>query len=246
MNIRPSILILGGALLVAVLALVAANQTAEPLSDSLAQKARAVIASEAAGSVTADFRSAQGWPSRHAMLTPKGDVAETTRARIARAVAAIPGVGGVHWTDGTMLADPGEAPMESLRCQDDVAAILGARTIRFEESSADLAAGGTELLDEVAAALRPCFGARIAITGHTDSSGDELANRELSLQRATTVKRALVARGIPEQSLQTRGLGSSLPVSGLDPADPANRRIEFRVVAKVQVAPTPIDTPGPR
>lgn len=246
MSIRPSLVILAGALLVMMLALIAASQTAQPLSDRLAQEAEVVIASEADGSVSADFQSANGWPSRHAMLTPKGDVAEPTRARVARAVAAIPGVGGVHWTDGTMLADPGEAPVESLRCQDDVAAILGARTIRFEESSAELAAGGTELLDEVATALRPCFGARIAITGHTDSSGDEPANRVLSQQRATVVKRALVARGIPEQSLQTRGLGSAVPVSGLDPADPANRRIEFQVVAKVQVNPTPVDTPGPR
>jgi OOP family OmpA-OmpF porin len=36
------------------------------------------------------------------------------------------------------------------------------------------------------------------------------------------------------------------PVEGLDPADPANRRIEFSVVAKVATHPTPVDTPGPR
>ena len=98
----------------------------------------------------------------------------------------------------------------------------------------------------MARALKPCFGARIAITGHTDNSGDEPANRVLSLERATSVKRALIARGIPEQSLQVRGLGSSQPVSGLAPTDPANRRIEFKVVARLQVKPTPIDTPGPR
>lgn len=244
--IRPAIAVLAGALLTVTLALLASGQTAVPMRDQLVEQANALIEREANGAVAASFASASGYPSRHALLSPVGDVEESTRAEIARAVAAIPGVGGVHWTDGTMLAKPGEAPVESLRCQDDVSAILGARTLRFEESSAELAAGGAELLDEVAAALRPCFGARIAITGHTDSSGDEPANTLLSQQRAATVKQALVARGVPEQSLQTRGLGSSQPVDGLDPADPANRRIEFTVVAKVKTRPTPVDTPGPR
>ena len=244
--IRPAIAILAGALLSVTLALVAASQSADTLSARLAEEAEAMIESEANGAITASFNSARGYPSRHALLTPVGEVEETTRARVARAIATIPGVGGVHWTDGTMLAAPEDAPVESLRCQDDVAAILAARTLRFEESSAELAAGGTELLDEVATALRPCFGARIAINGHTDSSGDEPANKLLSQQRAAMVKRALVARGVPEEGLQTRGLGSSQPVSGLDPADPANRRIEFTVVAKVKTRPTPVDTPGPR
>ncbi|UIP07869.1 OmpA family protein [Erythrobacter sp. SDW2] len=240
---RPAIAILAGALLTVALALVGAGMSAQELSERLSAEAKAAIDGRP---VTARFTSEGGSPSRHAMLTPRGDVPEKIRAQVAGAVAAIPGVGGVHWTDGTMLADAGEVPLEALQCQDDVAAILGARTIRFEESSAELAAGGTDLLDEVAAALRPCFGARIAITGHTDGSGDEPANKVLSLERADMVKRALVARGIPEASLQTKGLGSSVPVAGLDPSDPANRRIEFKVVARLQVKPSPIDTPGPR
>lgn len=243
---RPFIAVLAGTLLVVIIALFAAMQTAQPLRDRLELQAAGLIKAEAGGMVIAQFETARGWASRHAMLTPRGAISEETRDRIARGIAALPGAGGVHWTDGTMLAEPGEAPVESLQCQDDVAAILAARTLRFEESSAELAAGGTELLDEVAAALKPCYGARIAITGHTDNSGDEPANTVLSEQRADSVKRALVARGIAEQSLQTRGVGSSQPVAGLDPADPANRRIEFTVVAKLQVRPTPIDTPGPR
>ncbi|MCK9543047.1 MAG: OmpA family protein, partial [Novosphingobium sp.] len=30
-----------------------------------------------------------------------------------------------------------------------------------------------------------------------------------------------------------------------DPADPANRRIEFSVLEPVRLKPTPVDTPGP-
>jgi len=245
-SIRPPFVILAGALLTVIIALAATSQSADTIQGTLAKQTETVIEANAGSAVTARLTTTQGWPSRHVMLSAVGEVEETTRADVATAVAAIPGIGGVHWTDGTMLAEAGEAPVESMQCQEDVAAILGARSIRFEESSASLAAGGTELLDEVAAALRPCFGAKIAIIGHTDNSGDEPANRVLSQERATTVRRALIARGISQNSLQTRGLGSSMPVEGLDPSDPANRRIEFEVVAKVQVNPTPIDTPGPR
>jgi OOP family OmpA-OmpF porin len=35
-------------------------------------------------------------------------------------------------------------------------------------------------------------------------------------------------------------------VDGLDPADPANRRIEFSVLVKPRLVPTPIDTPAAR
>lgn len=245
MALRTPLSIAGGAVLVALLALLAASRVATPMTARLADEARSAIAATGGGARAA-FDTPQGWPSRHAMLTPIGALTESRRADIAQAVARVPGIGGVHWTDGTMLAEAGEIPMASLQCQDDVQAILGARTLRFEESSSALAAGGSELLNEVALALRPCVGAIIAINGHTDNSGDEPANVVLSLRRAAVVERALVARGIPEQNLRTRGMGSSVPVDGLDAGDPANRRIEFTVVAQAPLRPTPVDTPGAR
>ena len=102
------------------------------------------------------------------------------------------------------------------------------------------------LIGEVAAALSPCLGSIIAITGHTDSTGPEPGNLALSLERAQAVRGALIARGIPSEGLRTRGLGSRSPVPGLDSSDPANRRIEFSVVSIMPIEPTPVDTPGPR
>jgi OOP family OmpA-OmpF porin len=68
----------------------------------------------------------------------------------------------------------------------------------------------------------------------------------LSRERADAVRLALVRRGIPADGLRAQGKGSSEPVEGLDPADPANRRIEFSVIESVPIKPTPVDTPGPR
>ena len=96
----------------------------------------------------------------------------------------------------------------------------------------------------MAASLRPCAGSVIAITGHTDAKGDEATNLALSMERAQAVRNALAARGIDMAGLRAKGVGSVRPVPGLDPADPANRRIEFSVIAPVSLEPTVVDTPG--
>jgi OOP family OmpA-OmpF porin len=168
------------------------------------------------------------------------------RARAARAVGAVSGVGGVSWADGSALAQGSATTLRPVVCQEDVAGLLRARTIRFEEGSARIDQASGALLDEVATALRPCLGSIIAITGHTDTSGPEPGNLTLSRLRAEAVRDALLGRGIPADGLRTSGVGSRFPVEGLEPTDPANRRIEFSVVATQPMKPTPVDTPGPR
>jgi OOP family OmpA-OmpF porin len=235
-----------GAALVAALAVGGAAITGPRLAAHLSDQAKAAIAEAGGAPVTARFATANGWPSRHPVLSGGEGLDEATRDRVAKAVAAIPGVGGVHWADGTALAQSAQAAAEPLDCEEDVDALLRARTIRFEEGSARIDIASGELVDEVAAALRPCLGSIIAITGHTDASGPEPGNLALSRERAAAVRTALVGRGIPADGLRARGLGSRAPVEGLEPTDPANRRIEFSVIATEPVRPTPVDTPGPR
>ena len=235
-----------GALFVAALAAIAGLTTGPRIAEALAARAEAAIASAGAAPVTAHFASGSGWPSRHPTLSGGESLDEATRDRAAKAVAAIPGVGGIRWADGTAFASSSDAPVEPLKCEEDVAALLRARTIRFEEGSARIDAASRELVDEVATALRPCLGSIIAITGHTDASGPEPGNLALSRERAEAVRAALVQRGIPADGLRTSGLGSRSPVEGLEPVDPANRRIEFSVIATQPIRPTPVDTPGPR
>jgi len=243
---KPIFVILAGALLVCAMALFAASRSADDLVARIATQAAALPAQRGGDpAVDVRFSTARGWPSRHPRLTPNRDLSELERARIAQAIADLPGVGGVHWTDGTMLAS-GDSDIESLRCENELLGVLAERTIRFEESSAEFIPGSEEVLDELAATLRPCVGAIVAISGHTDTSGSPQLNLALSQDRAQTVARELVARGIPAQSLRATGYGSTRPAQGLDPADPANRRIEFRVVSTETTRPTPIDTPAAR
>lgn len=244
---HPSIAIFAGALIVFALALFGAALTGPRITARLAERAQAAIDDVGGQPVKAVFTGG-AWASRHPVLQGGEGLGEATRARVARAVARVPGVGGIRWSDGTarVSSSTSTETARPLHCQDDVDALLRARTIRFEESSTRIDAASSDLIDEVANSLRPCLGSIIALTGHTDSSGSEPGNLALSRERAEAVRQALVQRGIPADGLRIRGVGSSEPVEGLDPSDPANRRIEFSVIAKVSVRPTAVDTPGPR
>lgn len=245
MSVRPLIAVLAGALVVLALSAFGGALTGPRIVARLADRSQAAINDAGGRPVTAVFTGGF-WASRYPILTGGEGLGEATRARVARAVSQVPGIGGIRWSDGAALSVGTTETPPPLHCQDDVDALLRARTIRFEESSTRIDAASSDLVDEVADALRPCLGSIIALTGHTDSSGPEPGNLELSQQRAEAVRQALVERGIPADGLRTRGVGSSEPVKGLDPSDPANRRIEFSVVAKVATRPTPVDTPGPR
>lgn len=242
----PFIPLLAGALALFALAMIGAGINGPKLAARLSERAQAAIDEAGGRPVRADF-TLGGWPTRHAVLRGGENLDEDTRARVARAVARVPGIGGLRWSDGgaRVSGESGEAA-SPLHCQDDVEALLRARTVRFEEDSTRIDVASGELIDEVARALRPCLGGIIAITGHTDASGPEPGNIALSRERADSVRQALIRRGIPADGLRARGLGSARPVDGLDPDDPANRRIEFSVIIKVPIHPTAVDTPGPR
>lgn len=53
---------------------------------------------------------------------------------------------------------------------------------------------------------------RVLITGHADRIGNSEKNNALSLARAEAVKTLLVAQGIPEAIVETRGVGASQPL----------------------------------
>lgn len=70
----------------------------------------------------------------------------------------------------------------------------------------------------------------IEIHGHTDSSGTDKYNDELSLKRANSVRAALVKLGITEDRMKTKGLGKRNPVvaeNKLEENKAMNRRVEF-------------------
>jgi len=69
----------------------------------------------------------------------------------------------------------------------------------------------------------------LTIEGHTDSSGSDAHNLDLSQRRAESVKASLVAGGIAADRLLTRGFGESKPVADnvTELGRAQNRRVEL-------------------
>lgn len=248
MKILPVTTFLAGAIAVAAISLAATVIGGPAFIAGIERDAIDARDREHGRGIEISFLTASGWLTRHPTLSGGFGLSDTVRSRTATAIADVPGLGGVSWEGrdrkyGNSAKTFGERP--TVHCQGDVEAILRVRSIRFTEASAMLDQTSDSVLNEVASALRPCLGSIIAVTGHTDSNGDEEANLALSRARAEAVRWALIGRGIPADGLRAVGVGSQIPLDGLSADDPANRRIEFSVIEKMPLAPTPIDTPGP-
>ena len=78
----------------------------------------------------------------------------------------------------------------------------------FARSSAELRPASFATLDRITEFAHDCPSTTIAITGHTDASGDEDWNRQLSLARAQAVADRVAARGLAAGRLVVTGVGS--------------------------------------
>ena len=103
--------------------------------------------------------------------------------------------------------------------------------VSFKQSSAQIRPRSFVTLDRLTDFAHDCQDITIAITGHSDASGDESWNRQLSRARAQAVADHIVQRGIDPQRLVVTGLGSSVPVADNSTAHGRglNRRIEFEL-----------------
>ena len=106
-------------------------------------------------------------------------------------------------------------------------------TILFGLDSDRLSAGSGAVLDDLATIVRARPAWSITVVGHTDSSGDDVYNLELSLRRAEAVRSALIEAGVAEGALTVRGAGSTEPIAdnGTPEGRARNRRIELEVEA---------------
>jgi OmpA-OmpF porin, OOP family len=102
--------------------------------------------------------------------------------------------------------------------------------VQFAFDSADILATAKPQLDAIAAGIRMLPPAQaVVIEGHTDASGSQQYNEQLSQRRAVSVQRYLVAHhGIDPARLRAVGLGEFSTLQGLDPYAPQNRRVQFR------------------
>ena len=98
-------------------------------------------------------------------------------------------------------------------------------TVTFPRGGTVLTPAANHQLDLAARLFRDANPVVMFTTGYSDPVGDEYHNLLLSAQRAESVKRALVARGIPAQRLLVQALGESELANREDPGAAENRRV---------------------
>ena len=102
--------------------------------------------------------------------------------------------------------------------------------IPFELNSSALKPQASEQLKQLELALTsPALQKdRFVVAGHTDAKGSAQYNKQLSLRRAETVKKFLIAQGVDAVRLDSVGYGSEKLLAPDHPEDASNRRVEIR------------------
>ncbi|AVO57089.1 OmpA family protein [Pseudomonas sp. 22526] len=105
--------------------------------------------------------------------------------------------------------------------------------VLFGSDIETLNAASTEIVERIGKALVSVHIDKVRVDGHTDASGKETYNQQLSLRRAKSVSKVLVATGMREENIQLRGLGSSEPVASNSTVAgrTENRRVSIVVIA---------------
>lgn len=106
--------------------------------------------------------------------------------------------------------------------------------ILFETNSYEISQQTVNILREFASYLKDNPGMKVAIHGHTDNIGDNVANLTLSTNRARKIYETLVAEGIGKSRLSYKGFGATKPVSSNNTEEGRanNRRTEFIILAR--------------
>ena len=105
------------------------------------------------------------------------------------------------------------------------------QNIFFATGSYELSQSSNAELTKLYTLLKNNPGIKIMISGHTDNVGNAENNLTLSSNRATSVKKFLIAKGINKSRIVSKGFGSTKPIASNDTKQgrKKNRRTEFTI-----------------
>lgn len=101
--------------------------------------------------------------------------------------------------------------------------------VNFATDKTDILPDSIPQIEQVASLLMEDPAMKLAINGHTDSTGNTAHNRQLSEGRAKSVMAALESRGIAADRLSAQGHGDTQPVAdnATEAGKAKNRRVEL-------------------
>ena len=112
-------------------------------------------------------------------------------------------------------------------------------SVYFSTGSAKVESRLAPYLDELATHLLKKTGSRVRVEGHTDDTGTDADNQQLSVARAESIRAELLSRGVPPDRILTDGFGKTRPlVPNTSAANRGkNRRVEISVLADSKPLP---------
>lgn len=104
--------------------------------------------------------------------------------------------------------------------------------VTFDVGSSSLKPEFRATLDRVAESLKEYPNSLIDVYGHTDSTGSDAFNQNLSETRARTVANYLSMQGVAPARIRSQGYGETMPVAdnSTDEGRRKNRRVEIKIV----------------
>ena len=107
--------------------------------------------------------------------------------------------------------------------------ILKDRKISFERKSSIPTEQSQNAIKEIAKILNENPNFKVEVAGHTDSRGEAALNKQISQDRANSVKNILVNSGVNETRIKAIGYGEEFPIAKDDEngLSEINRRVEF-------------------
>ena len=107
--------------------------------------------------------------------------------------------------------------------------ILKDRKISFERKSSIPTEQLQNTIKEIAKILNENPNFKVEVAGHTDSRGEAALNKQISQDRANSVKNILVNSGVNETRIKAIGYGEEFPIAKDDEngLSEINRRVEF-------------------
>ena len=105
--------------------------------------------------------------------------------------------------------------------------------MKFDVNSYEIQSKSISNLDDLAATLNKYPDSEILIEGHTDDSGSEELNQELSEKRAKSVADYLVSKSVLSERLVIKGYGELQPIAdnSTEEGKLQNRRVEIAIYA---------------
>jgi outer membrane protein OmpA-like peptidoglycan-associated protein len=106
------------------------------------------------------------------------------------------------------------------------------KNIQFETNAAQLQPVSLIELDKLLQLMNDNPSIKVQISGHTDNSGTDSRNNQLSLERAKAVADYLVSKGIHAKRLSWKGFGATKPLANnnTEGGRALNRRTEFVII----------------